>query len=189
MTALAPAKSSTKRRTYYGLAIHEDCGSYNEFFRFTKRKTRGFKSFNCFEAAEIALQIQYDLASLDLAPRVYSTIVRVSTRVNGKLEKTGWGYVTEIAEPVYNGPPLFDDEDDPTEYGCLVFSLLDKLCHDIGSKTPYIFEDNHYGNLGWVKRKGKKILVCIDTGGEGFYDHYGNQMYYTFSDENCGDDY
>lgn len=194
MTTLAPAKPKTKRRTYYGLAIYKDCGSYNEFFRFTKRKTLGFKSFNCIEAAETAFMIQHDLASLNLAPRVYGTVVRMSTRVCGKLKKTGWGYVTEIAEPVLDGPPMFVRKDssgndytyEETEHGMFVCSLNRQLCNDIYEKTPYEFVDNHYGNLGWVKRKGKKILVCIDTGGEGFQDEHGNAMYY--SDEDYCDD-
>lgn len=181
MTTLALAKPKTKRRTYYGLAIADGSGSYNVFYRFTKRKTRGFKSFDSYDAAQIAFMIQSDLASLDLAPRVYGTIVRMTTApYNGVRGKTGWGYVTEIAVPVAYGGVMYDwskPGDNLTEYGKLVQDKTGELCQKIEEKTPYEFVDNHYGNVGWVKRKGKKILVCIDTGGEGFHGEDGERMY------------
>ena len=100
MVVANPTKA--KRRTSYGIAIWADNGSYSDFMRFKNRKRIGFKCFSSYEAAEIAYQIQYDLSTLDLAPRVYGTIIRANTRRDGKLVKTGWGYATENA-PIVTG--------------------------------------------------------------------------------------
>ena len=45
---------------------------------------------------------------------------------------------------------------------------LQKLVEDIAQKTKLKFWDCHYGNIGYIIRDKKPVLVCIDTGKESF---------------------
>ena len=47
------------------------------------------------------------------------------------------------------------------------FRYINNLCNKI-EELGFHFADNHIGNLGYVKRKGRRKLVCIDTGAESF---------------------
>jgi len=140
---------------------HRGAGCASYFYRM-KNSRRGFKAFDCYEAAYIAHYNQSKLADLDLAPRVYSEVGRVRIGNTKKLSK--WGYITEIAELICcagNSCYCCDREDIEDQLQNEIECLTDEMA-DHG----FYFPDNHSGNVGYIKRRGQKILVCIDTGDE-----------------------
>lgn len=167
--------------SYYGQ--YSDSGSRNSFYT-VKSSKYGFKSFPSKNLANFSHAVQSRLSADDLAPRVYSAVgrIRIEQEVwvgsqNGEniFRKenvlSDWGYLTEIARP-YSCP---DDDmcgDHCFYEGCCknynkVRSLIDKI-EEYGIE----YTDAHNGNLGWVTRKKKRVLVVIDVGREsiGTYD-------------------
>jgi len=121
-----------------------------------------FKSFRYKHKAKEAYNNQLKLSKLNLAPKVLSNLCQIAYYFdpkilefwNPKTTTTGWGYITEMAY-------LLDEQDKPHQ-------LLQNLVNEIYDKTKLKFWDCHLENVGYIKRKHKKILVCIDTGKESF---------------------
>jgi hypothetical protein len=75
---------------------------------------------------------------------------------------SGWGYITELAKPTNVNIQLWK---------------IQRLVDAIYDKTKLKFWDCHSLNIGYIIRKGKKKLVCIDTGKEtwdGYANYFGN---------------
>ena len=128
-------------------------GSRSTFRRLTQRK--GFKSFKNLLEAKYAHHTQTVLSMSDLAPKVYGEIQ----------EKKGrWGYYTEFAKTITCNPNhctcgKCEDIEEAMQ------DEIDDLVGNI-EDCGYLFSDCHVGNVGYVTRNGKSVLVCIDTGEE-----------------------
>ena len=150
-----------------------NCGSRSSFYVIDNK--RGFKEFDNKEAAEYAHCVQSKLSMNNLAPLVLSDIGKIRYRLsdivackdNG-MTLSGWGYITEIAEMIGCGgndcecgecADIFD-----TKYR-QVNRLVNKI-EDMGLE----FIDAHVGNVGYVVRRGRQVLVCVDCGSESVYD-------------------
>lgn len=143
-----------------------NCGSRSSFYVIDDK--RGFKEFDNKDAAEYAHCVQSKLSMHNLAPLVLSDIGKIRYRHDMVL--SGWGYITEIAEMIGCGGN--DCECGECEY---IFDnvtikrqrtrLVNKI-YDMGLE----FMDAHVGNIGYVIRRGKKVLVCVDCGEESVYD-------------------
>lgn len=132
-------------------------GGYCQFYPIINHNNLGFKEFYNKQKATKALSIQKKLAKFDLAPKVFSDIVKLEMvdLDDSSLNTTSdWGYVTEIAD----------------SKRCTKIALKDiqSLVDEIYDKTKLKFWDCHYYNMGLIKRNGKQKLVCIDTGKESF---------------------
>lgn len=145
-------------------AKYANSGSRSAFFIIDDG--RGFKEFESHEDAAYARAVQEKLAVFNLAPNVLSEVGKI--RIFGK-ELSRWGFMTEIAEMIGCGG---------NECGCGECNDLcdryqpkiNRLVREVFNKTDCDFMDNHIGNVGLITRKGKKKLVCIDTGSESVYD-------------------
>ncbi|NBU33520.1 hypothetical protein EB118_10320 [bacterium] len=119
----------------------------------------GFKEFSSKKKAEYARKVQLKLSKFDLAPKVLSKTIKLkyAQSVEGwNPEISGWGFVTELAQ-----------------HGTVSYRQIQNLVDKIWSKAALKFWDCHYSNIGYIKRKGKPKVVCIDTGKESF-DGYAN---------------
>ena len=134
-------------------------GSCSEFYKLNQRG-KGFKTFRSYEDAEYARDVQRELSEWDLAPRVYSEVGRI--RIVDRLSE--WGYITEVAKVIT-----------PHSISCNCYrcdNLENEYEEEIGELQEriegagYYFGDAHTGNVGYITRNGKKIMVCIDTGKE-----------------------
>lgn len=144
----------------YTIGKYKSSGSASEFYMLTGSKTRGFKSFDSYDSASIAHYNQRELASLNLAPRVYSDVGRI--RKDKSL--TGWGYITEVAITLGcggNSCSCCDRDELEDEYGDEISNLVDAM-----EEHGFYFNDCHSGNIGFVRRAGQMVMVCIDTGEE-----------------------
>jgi hypothetical protein len=143
---------------------YDNCGSRSTFYVIDNE--RGFKDFESKEDAEYAHYVQNKLAAYNLAPRVLSDIGKIRHR--DSLELSEWGYITEIAEVIgCGGNDCECGECEDISDG--LRSRIDRLCkkiYDLGLE----FMDAHIGNVGYVRRNGKRVLVCIDCGRESVYD-------------------
>lgn len=129
-------------------------GCSAEFFPIIGYKDKGFKCFYGSESkrsATFAWKTQKRLHKLGLAPKVFGNVRRVRTVYGYKRGKSKWGFVTEIAIVALQN-----------------LKSIQKLVNDISTKTNLEFWDCHEYNVGFVKIKGKRKLVCIDTGKESF---------------------
>jgi hypothetical protein len=149
------------------------CGSRSDFYVIDK--TRGFKTFCNMYNAYYARDVQIILSCLNLAPNVLSEIGRI--RVGGRLSE--WGYITELAKILscnhWTKPSLC-----PTcEKKCYrkYSKKISELAESIYNHTEYEFVDDHFGNVGFIVRDKKKILVCIDTGIESISNREGCNEY------------
>jgi hypothetical protein len=136
-------------------------GCASSFYKLKGVKGRGFKAFDSKISAEIAHSNQSELSRHNLAPYVYSQVGRV--RKSDK-SLSGWGFVTEIAELLCcpgNGCYCCDREGTYDCYQHEISNLVGSM-EDVG----FYFGDDHPGNLGFVKRDGVSVMVCIDTGDE-----------------------
>lgn len=133
-------------------------------FYMLKNSIRGFKSFSSYEAANIAHYNQSYLAEYDLAPRVYSEVGRV--RIGKSKRLSDWGYITEVATTIGCGGNTCKCGE------CDRYELEEEYCGEIDELTSkmedhdFYFGDNHIGNVGYVNRDGRDVMVCIDTGDE-----------------------
>ena len=143
---------------------YDNCGSRSTFYVIDSE--RGFKDFESKEDAEYAHYVQSKLSAFNLAPRVLSDIGKIRHR--DSLELSNWGYITEIAEMIGcggNDCECGECEDISDDKSKQIYKLCNKI-YDLGLE----FMDAHIGNVGYIKRNGKKVLVCIDCGRESVYD-------------------
>lgn len=145
----------------YTIAKYKNAGCASSFYTL-KNSKRGFKTFENEEAATIAHHNQKRLAEYDLAPRVYSDVGRVRVGEGKKLSK--WGYITEMADTIGCGGNSCSccDRD---ELECEMEDDINELVGKI-EEIGFYFGDCHSGNVGYVKRGSRWVLVCIDTGDE-----------------------
>jgi hypothetical protein len=158
---------------------YENCGSRAAFYILDGE--RGFKEFETEEDAQYAHYVQSKLSQYNLAPKVLSDIGKIRFRHDMVL--SNWGYITEIAEVIGCGgndcscgecEDIFDNKTKSNQ----LTRLLNKI-EDLGLE----FMDAHVGNVGYVKRNGKKVLVCIDCGQESVYDPDVDDNYL---EDDCG---
>ena len=136
-------------------------GCASAFYKLKGKKDRGFKTFSDKLSADIAHTNQVELSMYDLAPYVYSQVGRVR-KGDGSL--TSWGYITEIAELICcpgNECWCCDREGLEDDYEYEIGNLTREM-----EEHGFSFGDNHAGNVGFVKRNGVDVMVCIDTGDE-----------------------
>lgn len=156
---------------------YADAGSKSSFYYIDHE--RGFKEFEYKDDAEYARNTQLALAKYNLAPKVLSEVGRIRLPENGNYDDkfSGWGFITETAEMLGCGG---------NDCGCgECDDLYERMLSRIGRLTAkiedvgYSFVDNHIGNVGYIRRRGRKVLVCIDTGSESVFDEtdsdYGNE--------------
>lgn len=134
-----------------------DEGASAEFFLLRENKKLGFKQFRNKKIANNAYKTQKLLNKFGLAPRVYGGVRKLKIKDKHiDTYETNWGYITERAK-------LVNDK---------VMSKrlrqIQTLVNKIHKKTKLKFWDCHYYNMGYIKRKNKAKLVCIDTGPESF---------------------
>lgn len=142
--------------------VFADCGSRSSFYIINSE--RGFKTFGDYEDAEYAHEVQCKLAEHNLAPRVYSPVVR---KIIDRHKQ--WGFETEIAEMLgCGGNECCCDKCEDIWESKLRY--ISNLCNKI-EELGYDFGDHHIGNIGYVKRNGRRKLVCIDTGYESIYNY------------------
>jgi len=139
---------------------------------------RGFKEFENKGEAEYAYHVQSKLAEYNLAPFVLSKVGKI--RYSNDMQLSEWGYITEIATMLCCGG----------NNGCGVcadiyeknLGKVRRLCNKI-NHMGLDFIDAHVGNVGYVTRKGRQVLVCIDCGSESVYDEYVDGDYL---EDDCG---
>lgn len=147
----------------YAIADYRNRGCASSFYTMKGSRKRGFKTFHDKYSADIAHRHQSFLAKYDLAPKVYSEVGKI--RTHGK-HLSNWGYVTEIAQTIGCGGNTCEcGECDHEALECEHEDMISNLVNDI-EDVGYYFGDCHIGNVGYVKRNGRKVLVCIDTGDE-----------------------
>jgi len=116
-----------------------------------------FKEFRSKKTAQQSYKYHKLLASFDLAPKIFSKIIKLNFAEEQGLsitEPSDWGYIMERAYPTKHDNKTMQD--------------IQYLVEDIEDKTGLKFWDCHWYNVGLVLRKQKKKLVCIDTGKESF---------------------
>jgi len=133
------------------------CGSDCTVYR---TKMGLFKEYYSKSDATEAHNIQSELASMNLAPEVYSRVCRVRMP-EGKL--SDYGFYTEEAEPL----ELCD-----CDYDCSCSMKTERprlaLCETVEYWTGWEYVDFHQGNFGYIERDGLKLLAIIDCGHKGF---------------------
>lgn len=140
-----------------------DSGGCCDFIPIKNYTDIGFKSFKNKNKAIVAYKNQKKLSKADLAPRIMSNLCKIPWYYDPELLKywepsettTGWGYITELASLL--------PEDSKIPYK-KIQDLVDKIWEYARLK----FWDCHLCNIGYIKRNGRKQLVCIDTGRESF---------------------
>lgn len=148
----------------YAIAKYKNRGCASSFYTMKGSRKRGFKTFCDKESADIAHRHQSFLAKYDLAPKVYSEVGKI--RIGNGKQLSSWGYITEIAKTIgCGGNSCKCGNCDHEELEYELSEHIENLVSEIEDKG-YYFGDCHIGNVGWVKRKGWNVLVCIDTGDE-----------------------
>lgn len=137
-----------------------DCDSFDEggsaeFYWIKEKKNLGFKQFRNKRYAISAYNKQRLLSKFGLAPKVYGKICKLPMRSDYYNEMSNWGYITECAEVL-------------DRITVKKLKEIQSLVENIEKQTKLKFWDCHYWNVGYVKRKNKAKLVCIDTGKESF---------------------
>ncbi|MFM9151735.1 MAG: hypothetical protein ACKOPU_05620 [Candidatus Planktophila sp.] len=160
---------------------YNSCGSRSAFYIIDEG--RGFKEFDDKESAEYAHGVQSKLSQYNLAPKVLSDIGKIRYRDN--LELSRWGYISEMAEIIGCGGNECScgdcDDDLPYQNQNKIDKLIRKI-DDLGLE----FMDAHIGNVGYIRRNGKKVLVCIDCGEESVYDADVSDDDNDYEDDYCG---
>lgn len=158
---------------------YDNCGSRSNFYIIDDK--RGFKEFHEKYDAEYAHNTQTILAANNLAPKVLSEVGKIRYRDN--FELSSWGYITEIAEVIGCGGNECScgmcDDDLPYLYRDKIQKLVNKM-----GDICFEFGDAHIGNVGYVRRNGKKVLVCIDCGEESVTNELSSDDDY--DDDYCG---
>lgn len=133
-------------------------------FYMMKNSYHGFKSFDSYEAASIAHYNQSYLSKYDLAPYVYSEVGRV--RIGKSKRLSDWGYITEVANTIgCGGNTCVCGQCERYELEGEYYDEIDDLVSRM-EEHDFYFGDNHVGNVGYVHRDNRYIMVCIDTGDE-----------------------
>ena len=157
-----------------------DAGSRSSFYIIDE--TRGFKEFESCEKAEYAHNVQKKLSQYNLAPKVYSEVGRI--RIGKEKELSQWGFMTEIAEMLGCGGNDCGCGECDDVYEEMYPSI--RRLHKKLDKIGLDFTDDHIGNIGYIRRRGRKVLVCIDTGEESIYDDEYARNYSDYENEcNC----
>ena len=143
---------------------YENEGSMSMFYVIDKK--RGFKEFCDKYEAEYAHSVQSKLEDYNMAPYVLSQVGKIR---NSSGELSDWGYITEIAQTIGCGGNTCNcgDCEDTLEYS--YENQISKLALRM-EEVGVSFMDSHIGNVGFVRRKGRKVLVCIDFGSESVCD-------------------
>lgn len=131
-------------------------GGSAEFYTLLGKNTLGFKQFRNKKSATNAYTKQKLLSKFGLAPKVYGKVCKLPIKSDYYSGISNWGYVTESAKLV--------DERVMSKR----LKEIQILVENIQKKTNLKFWDCHYWNVGYIKRKNKAKLVCIDTGNESF---------------------
>jgi hypothetical protein len=129
-------------------------GGYAQLYPILNYDNLAFKEFPSKKKADYARKIQYELSIFDLAPKVISKTIKLeyAKSIEGYIpEQSEWGYITELAQ-----------------HGTVSSVRIQNLVNKIFLKTRLKFWDCHYSNIGYIKRRGKSKVVCIDTGKESF---------------------
>ena len=148
---------------------YADAGSRSQFYIIDDK--RGFKEFEDKRDAEYAHETQFILSNNNAAPRVLSDVGRIVLPKNLRYDDkkfSGWGFITELAEMVGCGGNDCACGECDDIYESILYKM--KRLHNKIEKLGYSFGDDHVGNVGYVKRRGRKVLVCIDTGRESVFD-------------------
>lgn len=156
---------------------YENCGSRSAFYILDGE--RGFKEFETEEDAQYAHYVQSKLAYHNLAPKVLSDIGKIRFRHDMVL--SNWGYITEIAEMIGCGGNVCECGECED-----IFDSIPRQRTRLVNKIEALgleFMDAHVGNVGFVNRKGRKVLVCIDCGKESVYDSDVDDNYL---EDDCG---
>jgi hypothetical protein len=143
---------------------YENAGSMSSFYVIDNK--RGFKEFCDKSEAEYAHSVQSKLEDYNMAPYVLSQVGKIR-KSNGEL--SDWGYITEIAKTIGCGGNSCScgDCDDNLEFSYdNRISKLARKMEEVGVE----FMDCHIGNVGFVRRNGRKVMVCIDFGTESVCD-------------------
>jgi hypothetical protein len=152
-----------KQVKYTGIPTEN--GTFTTFYKLKGRKTIAFKDFESKDLAIDAMDSQKTLSNFGLAPKVYGKVRKIDYIDDcGNKRRSNWGYITEIAR-------VFDERDDDS-YDEDMRDEIETLANEIEMWTGISFYDCHRGNVGYIKREGKEILVCIDTGAESFSGEY-----------------
>jgi len=134
---------------------YEDCGSRSAFYAIDSE--RGFKEFDNKDCAEYAHSTQTKLSKYNLAPKVLSQVGKIRY-TNGDL--SGWGYMTEVAEMIGCGGNECScgecDDDYTYIYSDKINTLADKML-----LRDFEFMDAHIGNVGYIRRKGRKYWSAL----------------------------
>jgi hypothetical protein len=151
--------------TKYKIELFDDSsnGGYCTLYYIKDHSNLGFKEFISKSRAEYARKIQFKLSKLNLAPKVNSKICKLKYNKLFPDRKSGWGYVTELADVI--------------RPKSISLRSIQTLVDNILKKTKLKFWDCHWDNLGFITRNHKKYLVCIDTGKEtwdGDANYFGN---------------
>lgn len=154
---------------------YNSCGSRTAFYVIDDK--RGFKDFESIGHAEYAHSVQSELSIHNLAPFVLSSVGQI--RLGEDMELSGYGYITEIAEMICCGGN--DGCDNCEDEDVKISKKKDRLCKKMYA-AGFEFMDAHVGNVGYVRRKGKKVLVCIDCGEESVYS---TELYSEFDEDYC----
>jgi hypothetical protein len=162
---------------------YADAGSRASFYIIDEH--RGFKEFESKRDAEYAQEVQFILSNNNAAPKVLSDVGRIVLPEHLRCDEkkfSGWGFITELAEMVGCGG---------NDCGCgecddIYESIYPKVkrLHNKIERLGYHFADDHVGNIGYIKRRGRKVLVCIDTGRESIYDN-NDDVDYSSDYNNC----
>ena len=143
---------------------YENEGSTSAFYVIDNK--RGFKEFSDKYEAEYAHSVQSKLEDWNMAPYVLSQVGKIR-KSNGDL--SDWGYITEIAQVIGCGGNMCNCGDcgDDLEYSydAPIYKLSLRM-QEVGVE----FIDSHIGNVGFVRRKGRRVMVCIDFGSESVCD-------------------
>jgi hypothetical protein len=161
---------------------YENAGSSSAFY-FIDNK-RGFKEFSGQYEADYAHSVQSKLETYNMAPYVLSQVGKIRMN-NGDL--SCWGYITEIAETIGCGGNSCScgDCDDTLEFS--YENQISNLAYRMMKKAGVEFMDCHIGNVGFVRRKGRRVMVCIDFGTESVCDEDATDLYVDDDDyDDCG---
>lgn len=144
---------------------YENQGSMSAFYVIDGK--RGFKEFCDKYEAEYAHAVQSKLETYDMAPYVLSQVGKIR-KSNGDL--SDWGYITEIAQTIGCGGNSCSCGECDDDIQFMHDKKICKLAHNMMWTAGVEFMDAHIGNVGFVRRNGKKVLVCIDFGTESVCD-------------------
>ena len=164
---------------------YENAGSTSAFYVIDNK--RGFKEFSDKYEAEYAHSVQSKLEDWNMAPYVLSQVGKIR-KSNGNL--SSWGYITEIAKTIGCGGNSCSCGDCGDDLEFSYENQISNLAYRMMKKAGVEFIDSHIGNVGFVRRKGRRVMVCIDFGTESVCDEDATDLYdedddYDDDESNC----